>query len=139
MNPVIYNYRPGQKFDHPYIISSWVLSHQKSREAQDCIRVYRAEASRYILRLLADPDVSLRVASLPDDPDAIIGWAVYETMEPVVHYCYTRKEARRGQIAKTLLAEVIGVPFLEFSHKPNFQGITLPSNWTYNPYRIYKR
>jgi GNAT superfamily N-acetyltransferase len=65
------------------------------------------EATSRVRALLARPDSVLRVASLPDDDDAILGWAVISADEPhELHYVYVRKEARNQGIARRLLVGV---------------------------------
>lgn len=65
------------------------------------------DATARVRGILARPDSVLRVACLPDDPDAILGWAVITADQPPkLHFVYVRKEARKNGIARMLLAGV---------------------------------
>jgi len=64
-------------------------------------------ATARVRAILARPDSVLRVACLPDDSDAILGWSVISGDEPhTLHYVYVRKDARKQGIARLLLAGV---------------------------------
>jgi GNAT superfamily N-acetyltransferase len=101
--------RLGRPSDLPYVVDSWV---KRGHDRGERLRV----ATARVREILARPDSVLRVACLPDDSDAIIGWAVISTDEPpTLHYVYVRKDARKQGIARLLLA---GVPRQPKSEKP---------------------
>jgi len=93
--------RMGRPSDLPFVTDSWVKrGHEKGERLRD--------ATARVRRILASPSSVLRVAVLPDDDDAIIGWAVITADDPPqLHYAYVRKELRGQGIAKVLL---VGVP-----------------------------
>ena len=133
--------RPGKVLDLPYITESWIRSNSRTDSARDAIKVYYEEARLYISKILDcySDIVKIKIACLPDDEDAILGWAVYE-VDPdpeysgIIHYVYVRNEARRNGIAKELLSEVLGQPDITFTHKPALHGFKIPDTWAYNPY-----
>ncbi len=92
--------RLGRLSDLPYVVDTWV---KRGHERGERLRA----ATARVRAILARPDSVLRVASLPDDTDAILGWAVITSAEPhELHYVYVRKEARKQGIARVLLAGV---------------------------------
>lgn len=92
--------RLGRPSDLPYVTDTWVKRGHDRNE-----RIGAATAR--VRAILARPDSVLRVACLPDDSDAILGWAVVSSDEPpTLHYAYVRKDARKQGIARLLLAGV---------------------------------
>jgi hypothetical protein len=90
-----YAIRPGRAFDLAYVVDTWV----KSDRTDETI----SQATSRVRQALALPDTELRVAHLPDDPDAIVGWAALAPGR--VLYAYVRRELRGRGIAKTLTAK----------------------------------
>lgn len=89
--------RLGRPSDLAYVVDSWVKrGHDRGERMRDATARVRA--------ILARPDSVLRVACLPDDEDAIIGWAAIEGSK--LHYVYVRKEARKQGIARLLLVGI---------------------------------
>lgn len=91
--------RLGRPSDLPFVVDSWVKrGHERGERLRD--------ATARVRRILSADSV-LRVACLPDDSDAIVGWAVVSTdASPKLHYVYVRKELRGQGIARVLLAGV---------------------------------
>jgi GNAT superfamily N-acetyltransferase len=83
------------------VVDTWV---KKGRPAQERI----GAATARVRGVLAHFDTLLRVACLPDDFDAILGWAAIDVgrSPPRLHFVYVRKEARGQGIARSLLAGV---------------------------------
>jgi len=76
--------------------------------------VYYARYKEVIQMLLTRPDTQVNLAVLADDPDACIGWSVYEPHK--LHYLFVRRGGRRQGIGTALMPLDIN----EFSH------LTLP-------------
>jgi ribosomal protein S18 acetylase RimI-like enzyme len=99
--------RLGRPSDLAYVVDTWT---KRGHERGERLR----EATARVRAILARPDSVLRVATLPDDSDAILGWAVVasatlsdaEISLPKLHYVYVRKEARQQGIARRLLVGV---------------------------------
>jgi ribosomal protein S18 acetylase RimI-like enzyme len=92
--------RLGRPSDLAYVVDTWV---KRGHERNERLR----EATARVRSLLARPETVLRVACLPDDSDAILGWAVVSFVpSPKLHYVYVRKEARNQGIARRLLVGV---------------------------------
>lgn len=92
--------RFGRASDLPYVCDTWVKRGHERNERLGA-------ATSRVRALLARPESVLRVACLPDDSDAILGWAALSADEPpTLHYVYVRKDARKQGIARLLLAGV---------------------------------
>lgn len=92
--------RLGRPSDLPYVTDTWVKRGHDRNERLGA-------ATARVRAILARSDSVLRVACLPDDSDAILGWAVVSSDEPpILHYVYVRKDARKQGIARLLLAGV---------------------------------
>lgn len=87
--------RPGRPSDLPFVVDSWVKRGGLPNERLGA-------ATARVRGILASPDSILRVAHVPDDDDAILGWACLGAEGP--HYVYVRKDARRQGIATALLS-----------------------------------
>lgn len=92
--------RLGRPSDLPYVVDTWVKRGHTRHERLGA-------ATARVRALLARPDTVLRVAVLPDDEDAIIGWAAVSAADPPeLHYVYVRKDARNQGVARILLAGI---------------------------------
>lgn len=97
---VKYALRLGRPSDLPFVVDCWAKRGHAHNERL-------GEATARVRSIIARADSVLRVACLPDDEDAILGWAVLSTDEPPrLHYVYVRKEARGQGIARRLLVGV---------------------------------
>ncbi|AKU93384.1 hypothetical protein AKJ09_00048 [Labilithrix luteola] len=90
----------GRATDLPFVVDSWSKhSHVRGERLRDATARVRA--------ILAAPTTVLRVVTLPDDDDAILGWSVLTSdASPKLHYVYLRRELRGQGIARVLLAGV---------------------------------
>lgn len=96
-----YSLRLGRPTDLPFVVDTWV---KKGRNPGERI----GTATARVRKILAHYDTTLRVACLPDDDDAILGWACLDCAKspPSLNYVYVRKDARGQGIARSLLAGV---------------------------------
>lgn len=92
--------RLGRPSDLPYVVDTWT---KRGHERNERL----GEATARVRAILARPESVLRVACLPDDDDAILGWAAITFFpSPKLHFVYVRKEARKQGIARRLLVGV---------------------------------
>ena len=131
MTEIAIELRAGKALDVGHILTSWVRSNAKTAWAKEAGRCYSTEHWRAAKSILERGAVVL-VAHLADDPDAIIGWAVFEP--GVLHYVYVRAGLRKQGIARRLLSEWGGSIF---THKPTVP-LRLPEHWQFNPYLIHR-
>jgi ribosomal protein S18 acetylase RimI-like enzyme len=90
--------RLGRPSDLPYVVDTWA---KRGRTHDERI----GQATARVRALLARPESVFRVACLPDDDDAILGWTVVTTADELV-YVYVRKDARGQSVARRLLAGI---------------------------------
>lgn len=89
-----FSLRVGRPADLAYVVDSWV---KRGRDRGERL----SDATARVRAILADEGTELRIACLPDDPDAILGWAA--VAPPSLHYVYVRKELRGQGLARALL------------------------------------
>lgn len=105
--------RPASASDLAYVHATWLRSYWARPLMVAGREVSRAVGKRHHgERLLAIlPELDIRIAHLPDDQDAILGWAASSGM--ALYYAYVRDGARRQGIARRL---VEGHGFTLFTH-----------------------
>jgi hypothetical protein len=86
--------RDGKPNDHPYVIECWIssaLRHLEGKKAGLLKRWYQADLATS----------HLTVACLPEDQDAIIGYAVVSD-EGQTLFTYTRRSARNLGVQRAI-------------------------------------
>lgn len=128
--------RFGRPDDLAYVVNTWVHN-------APALRLMRTgEATRHVRALLSRDGAQLRVAYVPHEADAIMGWAALEEGRPwCVHYVYVRDGARRQGVARALLEDWLREA-VDFSHPaprywPRTQGkppepFVVPRMWNLN-------
>jgi GNAT superfamily N-acetyltransferase len=125
--------RAGRPSDVPFIESSWRNSASHSSEPAARKPGFHGAVNARAREIAARADTRVRVACVPGDEDAILGWAVVEPA--LVHYVYVRRDARRQGIARALLADLIDpgtTPIVAYTSLPLYRGLKLPPHWSYN-------
>lgn len=153
MGEDFYRIRYAVRTDTPFIVDSWLKSDQHTRQARDVGRgIYFANHSKVVKAILARGDTRTLVAHVPDNEDAILGWAAMGLN--TAYYVYVRSDARRMGIARALLAPLLGRKGVDYTHAPAVwvpltpeeridtphrkdKPLPAPPGWSYNPYRNY--
>ena len=122
--------RGGKPDDLAYVVDSWTKHARTHKHMRDAVQHVRALLGRSGSRLF--------VAHVPDEPDAILGWAVLEDSggpwsRPVVHYVYCRASGRRQGVARALLGELASHAVDYSSAWPS--GFAAPKTWAFNAAR----
>lgn len=115
--------RWGKIDDLAFIVDSW------TKKDPDMRAMRQRDSTRHVRTLLAREGSRVIVAHVPDDADAILGWAAVE--RECLHYVYVRSTARRQGIARAMLETV---PIVAYSHRVA-RGLMAPSLWVYEPER----
>ena len=127
--------RSGSLEDRAYVLRSWF---EGARATNWCLgdgRVFFAEHGRVLEAILERATV--RVAHVPSESAAILGIAVLEfDSMPLVHWVHVRGQCRGQGIARALLSGILSRPEVHCSHWP-VHGRVPPSNFRYNPYRLF--
>ena len=120
--------RDGKDEDLAFVRRAWVESHHRSDEARYLGPRYYATLKARVRRILASPSTTVRVAHVPGNEDAILGWSV--SRGPLLHYVYVRGDSRGTGIAKAL---VLPLGITSYDHKPARGASRVPKEWAYLP------
>jgi len=135
--------RPGRPSDRPFILESWQSSHSLTTLGREMGPRYISEMKGMINDILDRPSTKIRTAVLPEDDDAILGYAVVghlETLTPRVYFVYVKQEARKLGIAKDLLGDLRDRQTI-YTHKPNrtlAMMLPKPDLWTFSFFRNWE-
>ena len=116
--------RPVRVSDLAYVTDSWAKNDHEYRKVRTSVAVSA------IRERLAGDRVEIRVATLPDDEDAILGWAVVtppNDRSAIVHYVYVRRDARLQGVARALLSDLEGADVVYQAFPP--MHARLPKCW----------
>ncbi len=114
-----------------FIVDAWKRSYESSPAVRGCDREhYRVEMTRAIRRLC--DKATIRVACAENDPDTLVGFAVFSAVPGVawseLHYVYVKRDFRRMGIARQLLSGV-DVSAYTFSTP----SVRAPKSWAFTP------
>jgi hypothetical protein len=146
-----YVLREGRLTDRAFVFSSWQGSDRYSPIGCRLPKtVHESETRRTIESILARRGVMIRVACDPEEPDAILGFAVLAPAwdTPVVFFVYVRDidGYRERGIARSLLADLLDKRVF-YTHEPSVKPrlvdgrrvpLRMPEGWTFNPHRNYR-
>ena len=114
--------RVGKPDDLGYVVDSWTKHAFRGQRLR--------RATQHVRELLARPASRLFVAHVPDDADAILGWAALEIEPSCVHYIYVRSAARGQGVATAMLGTLVRER-IEYSSPCD----RAPAVWTFNASR----
>ena len=138
-----YAIRPGREGDDAFVCESWQMAHAQTRLGREMGLHYVSDQKGLIRAILERPSTELRVACVPEDLDAILGYAVVGLVrdpEPRVYYAYTKAEARRLGIARALLADLLDKPVC-YTHRPQStlaDAIPRPPLWYFSYFKNWE-
>jgi GNAT superfamily N-acetyltransferase len=122
--------RAGQPGDRAYTLRSWLSSHNHAPIARALGNAYYRAWAPVVERQLARS--TLRIACMADEPGAIVGFAVLQPAENLIHYVCVREKWRRKGVASLLLADWLQRTDQKYTHTPP-PHIKVPFGWTYAP------
>ena len=135
--------RPGRPSDRPFILESWQSSQSLTTLGREMGPKYISEMKELVNNILSRPSTEVRVAVVPDDDDAILGYAVVghlQTLLPRVYFTYVKAEARRLGVAGSLLQDLKGRQVI-YTHKPArtlAAVLPKPENWVFSYFRNWE-
>lgn len=136
----LWNLRPANAADTPFILSSWLHGYRKASVTSGISNtIYFKSQEALLKRLLGVAHVV--VACSKDDPDQIFGYAAYETdgVNLVVHWVYVKQPFRALGMARSLLAVVRDTPhYVEWHSSRTRPSALLGPTSAYNPYMIWR-
>jgi GNAT superfamily N-acetyltransferase len=147
--------RAADASDRAYVLRSWFEGARQTHWARDLGPVFFAEHGR-VLEAILDR-AACRIAHVPSEPTAILGFAVLE-LPDVLHWVHVRHSVRGQGIAKALVWSTFQRGSeVQCSHWPALSSVSLqpehgrqaqdapvshslvPYNFRYNPYRLFPR
>ena len=140
MRDPFYVVRAGRPSDHAFISESWQAANSQTAIGREHGEHYISEQKGLIRAILARPDTAVRVACVPEECDAILGYSVVgklESEEPRIYYTYVKTEARRLGIATALLADVLDRVCV-YTHKPKAtlaEVLPHPEGWHFSYFK----
>lgn len=139
--------RRGVIGDVPFVTNSWLTSFRKSAYTWG---VGNSEYNAFHHKLLEAlvPQSMLVVLCNRNNPDQILGWAVYQKLEGdvlVLHYVYIKFAFRRNGFARCLVDEIMDHErprAVIWTHRTEIgakiqKNLPELSSWRLNPYLMY--
>jgi GNAT superfamily N-acetyltransferase len=127
--------------DFNFIINSWLKSYRVSPSCRDISNgIYFAGQTDIIENLLRNPETIGMILCAKDDPDQIMGYAIFDNSAPVLHYLYVKHPFRKRGFGKLLFSIV-----QDHHRNKRIHVTSLPRNMgkmvkkyhmVYNPYVI---
>lgn len=114
-----YELRDAEPRDRAFWGANWANSYRRSNWAgvvpnhlyHDVMRVLQDGLSRRGMRI--------KIAHIPDDPDALMGFVAWEDdpgRSPIVHMVYVKDVYRKAGLATDMLEQTVGRAFL-YTHR----------------------
>lgn len=126
------DYRDGIEADHPFIYSTWLKGLRHANDYFELIdgEIYFKQQHSLVERILADFEVTVRVACLREDPAVILAYAVYKN--DTLHWVFCKRPWRAIGLAKDLIPKDI-VAVSHFT-KLGRSWLRNHTNVKFNPY-----
>lgn len=149
LNPqtTVWLIRPAIPSDIPFIYSTWLKSFKyDSALGKSMRKSVFFESYREVIDNILDQS-SVAVACMQDDPNVIIGYAVYEAYSMfdcnILHYAFVKESFRGLKVATSLLRIIDNKKPTKYTHLTSkFKLLTCNSllfaSFIYNPFLLYK-
>lgn len=126
----MYLIRNAKETDKPFIYATWLRGLYHGNEWTSWVDkdIFFSKYHTVLERLLASSVIS--VSCLEDDPDTIMGYAVFDSSQKRLHWVFVKKAWRKLGIAKSLIPKDI----VEVSHLTALGKKLLPEGIKFNPF-----
>lgn len=131
--------RDAQAWDESFIYATWLNSYKNNSPHAKRIRhdVFFKNHHDIVEKILADERTKVLIATLKDDPNVTLGYAVFNS--DTIHYLFVKEAWRQLGIAKALVEA--GGPSLapvKFTHWTYIIGdmVLKYPDFIYNPYDV---
>ncbi len=128
--------RPYQATDKPFIFATMLKGLYYGCSFYNKIdqAAFFQGYSEVLKHLLYKPGISIVISCLEDDPDVIVGYAIYEHNKSVLHYCFVKAAFRSNGIARSMLKDI---NINTCTHMTDMaQSIKVKRDWSFNPFMI---
>lgn len=101
----LYNIRDGKESDKNFILATFLrgLYYGDSWFSEIPKDIFMLNYKPVAEHLVNSPNVVIKIACLPDDPDVILGYSLLSADYLTVHWTYVKSIWRKKGIAKSLL------------------------------------
>lgn len=126
--------RDAEPTDYSFIMSTWLRgqyygnTHYRSMDKDAFFTAWHMKVS-----IILSNHVSAKVMCLDEDPDTIIGYAVYN--DNMLHWVFVKRPFRKFGFAKELVPTGIDI----VTSMTKMGKICMPESWTFNPFLIDTR
>lgn len=128
--------RDAELNDRNFVLSTWIKNQQYSSPVFRGIPkdIFTRNYSKWVDSVFSLAGIQLKVACLADEPDVILGYAVFTDW--CVYYCYVKPAWRRKGIAKQLIpCDTITTVAC---YTPKGDTIRQKYGWVYNPWKGFE-
>ncbi len=102
-----FTFRAGRPTDAHFLLSTWLKSYRNSGPVTKIPNAnYFQGHQDLIVYILSLQGTAVEVVCAKDDPDQIIGYVVYNTLAPILHYVYVKYPFRKLGLGQMLVAMV---------------------------------
>lgn len=136
--------RSAKPEDISFIYSSWLKSYKHGSSIGKSVRTsIFFNNYREIVDVLLERS-NILVACLPDSPDVILGYIVYESIESmhILHYAFVKESFRYLNICNFLVAEAKLPDGTNYTHHTFFLDKLNSKHlnqFVFNPFHLYER
>ena len=136
----LFSQRPGQPTDVPFISKTWIQGLYGGNHWFNIIpwEVYVSHYAKIIESVLARPSTQVTVTCLKDDPDCIIGYAVWDERASgrALHWVHVKAAWRNTGVARSTIPEGIN----QITHTTK-AGLGMRNSmqqweWVFNPFTL---
>jgi len=128
------------KEDLLFIFNSWLKSYRNSDFAMHIpTNDYYTNHHHLIKTIITQPNNNITILCDPEDPNHILGYSVYNSVEPILYYIYVKHSFRNLGLGRYLLESVrknFGEVTLQCTHKNKNWRKVKKLELSYNPYLI---
>ena len=100
----LYNVRDGTENDKSFILATFLrgLYYGDSWFSLIPKDIFMENYKRLAEAIVTSPNVVVKIACLPDDPDVILGYSILSADYQTIHFVYVKSAWRKNGIAKSL-------------------------------------
>lgn len=103
----LYTIRDGNENDHNFILATFLrgIYYGDSFFSGVPKKIFMERYKIVAQALVRDPNIVIRVACLPEDPDVILGYSLLSKDMNTVSFCFVKAAWRQKGIARSLLPQ----------------------------------
>lgn len=129
--------RPATQNDVPFIFSAWLKSYRNNPWVKNAPNAVYYKYHHELVEKMLSRSATI-IAHPDDDPEQILGFAVFEERGGLVvcHYVYVKQPFRRQNIASEILNAVPRIDFYS-AHNGRTHRSLIKHGAVYSPYLLF--